>query len=504
MNSTSTITAGLGGVARHGCVALMSGQQLVGVCAQERVTRIRSAGFNATGLPDEALDVLLQRIRRDRSDVARYVLAEALHEPAGAGSFERVDHHYAHACAAYLSSHFSSATIVVCDHEAPKVSVWQGCGASVTGVEWPWTGSGFADLYSRCAGAFGFVSEAGDQRLEALARLRPHSRDETLASLLAGDGNSLTIDPALERSIERCLAGESKAGGPSSVHCAASLQARIGELLLEFLTRVRRKTGSNNLCVAGSLFYHSSINTMVKHAGLFNDVFVPVDPGNGGLAVGTALLAESCAPRPVSPFLGPAYSAYEMKEILDNCKLQYSWESEEGTIAAAVRALQQGTIVGWFDGSMEWGPRALGARCILANPFSPYVLENLNRFLKRREPWRGYALSGLIESVTEHFDGPSKASFMECDYRPREAGRFRHVLPSPEAAIRVQTVDSSAPPRFRRLLQAFGAATGVPFLVNTSFNGFHEPVVCSPRDAVRVFYGTGLDLLALDQFVLRK
>jgi carbamoyltransferase len=93
---------------------------------------------------------------------------------------------------------------------------------------------------------------------------------------------------------------------------------------------------------------------------------------------------------------------------------------------------------------------------------------------------------------------------MECDYRPRDPGRFKHALPSPEAAIRVQTVGSEAPPRFRRLLEAFGAAAGWPFLVNTSFNAFHEPMVCSPRDAVRVFYGSGVDVLILDQFVLRK
>ena len=195
---------------------------------------------------------------------------------------------------------------------------------------------------------------------------------------------------------------------------------------------------------------------------------------------------------------------YQTKETLDNCKLQYQLESEEGAISAAVRALQRGTLVGWFDGAMEWGPRALGARCILANPCSPFVLENLNRFLKRRESWRGYALSGRKSAVAEHLDGPVSAPFMECDYLPRDAALFRNVLPIAGAALRVQTVDESAPPRFRCLLDAFTAATGVPFLVNTSFNGLREPIVCSPRDAVRVFYGSGLDLLVINQFVLRK
>ena len=170
----------------------------------------------------------------------------------------------------------------------------------------------------------------------------------------------------------------------------------------------------------------------------------------------------------------------------------------------AVKALMQGLLVGWFDGAMEWGPRALGARCILANPFAPYVLENLNRFLKRREPWRGYGLSGLETAVHAHLDGPARAPFMECDYRPRDRSRFRFVLPSEDAVLRVHTVDDASPPRFRRLLEAFGEASGLPLLVNTSFNGFHEPIVCSPRDAVRVFYGSGIDVLVMQQFVLQK
>ena len=132
------------------------------------------------------------------------------------------------------------------------------------------------------------------------------------------------------------------------------------------------------------------------------------------------------------------------------------------------------------------------------------MLENLNHFLKRREPWRGYAVSALDPAIEQHFAGPREAPFMECDFLPRDAATFRHVLPSPKAGIRVHTAGAETPPRFRKLLAAFGAASGIPCLVNTSFNGFHEPIVCSPRDAIRVFYGTGVDLLALENFLLRK
>src|SRR5262249_53584004 len=143
-------------------------------------------------------------------------------------------------------------------------------------------------------------------------------------------------------------------------------------------------------------------------------------------------------------------------------------------------------------------------RSIVANPFAPYVLDNLNRFLKQRDSWWGYAVSGLESVVHDHFEGPATSPFMECDFVPRDRERFRHILPGPRASVRVHTAGADAPPRFRALLAAFGEATGIPILVNTSFNGFHEPIVCSPRDAVRVFFGTGIDLLVLGQFVIHK
>ena len=225
----------------------------------------------------------------------------------------------------------------------------------------------------------------------------------------------------------------------------------------------------------------------------------------GGEEVGQhAIGHRRHARRHVSPFLGPSYDGEEIKATLDNCKLNYQWVSDNEAIEIAVEDLQRGRLIAWFEGAMEWGPRALGGRSILANPFSPYVLDNLNRYLKQRDPWRGYALSGLEPHVGRLFDGPDGSPFMECDYTPRESRCFQHVLPGPGAAVRIQTVGADAPPRFRGLLSAFGAAAGAPMLVNTSFNAFREPMVCSPRDAVRVFFGSGIDTLVLEQFVIRK
>ena len=168
--------AGLVGGLRNGSAALADHGTLVGVCAQERVTRVRSSPTRDSGMPDLALNLLLQRQGRSRDDVSRYVMAQASDDPEGNG-VERISLHFAHACTAYLSSPFPSAAIVICDHEAPRVSVWKGQGSAIEPVEWPWHGAGFVDVFSRFSAALGFRTETGDYQLEALARLSPDSRD---------------------------------------------------------------------------------------------------------------------------------------------------------------------------------------------------------------------------------------------------------------------------------------------------------------------------------------
>lgn len=503
VESGVTMIAGIGGGVRSGAAALAVDGRLVAACSQERATRVRGAGVGASGLPDEALDLLLQRLGRTRREIGRYVCAADDGPPPPADA-SPLDHHRAHASTAYLTSPFDAAAVVVCDHEAPEISVWTAQGGTLHEVSWSWHGPGFATVATRCARALGVSAADTDQRAAALARLRPRTRDAVIDRLFRFDADALVVDPGLESFIEARRQGPA-ADAQVPAALAAALQERLAELLLELLRRVQARVGQTRLCLGGSLFYNSAINTHVRESGVFAEVFVPVDPGNSGLAVGAAVHQLGRSPAPASPFLGPSYSAEETKRILDNCKLHYAWESEEGAIGVAVKALREGRLVGWFDGSMEWGPRALGARCILANPSAPYVLDNLNRFLKQREPWRGYALSGLLEAVPTYFDGPAETPFMDCDYRPRDASRFREALPAPDATVRVQTVSpTSSPPRFRRLLEHVGEVTGLPFVINTSFNGFHEPIVCSPRDAVRVFYGTGLDLLVMNQFVVSK
>ena len=221
-------------------------------------------------------------------------------------------------------------------------------------------------------------------------------------------------------------------------------------------------------------------------------------PGNGGLAAGCALaraveLGERTSHGSVaSSCLGPFYSHEEIKAVVDNCKLAYeSWTSRAWLHAPWMRCRVDNS---WAASLAEWnGERErLATGGIFANPFSPYVLDTLNGFLKHRRPYRGYGMAVREEDAAGLFDGPAVSPFMECEYRPRDVDRFAHVLPKGVVTTRVQTVGDE-PSMLRELLHAFGESSGSPVLVNTSFNGFHEPIVCSPRDAVRVFFGSGLD-----------
>jgi carbamoyltransferase len=172
-------------------------------------------------------------------------------------------------------------------------------------------------------------------------------------------------------------------------------------------------------------------------------------------------------------------------------------------IEELVGHLRRGHLVGLFQGRMEWGRRALGHRSILANPLASHALENLNVYLKRRGWRQSFSVSVLGEQLDRYFVGPPESRHMEYDYALRDPELLGAVVPDGVTALRVHSVDGSPGP-FRRLLQAWGDATGVGMLVNTSFNGFSEPMVCTPRDAVRVFYGSNLDLLVIGRFVLRK
>jgi carbamoyltransferase len=365
-----------------------------------------------------------------------------------------------------------------------------------------------ATAYSRTTEALGFAPEGDEHRFEALARIGEGSRHEPLG-LLQYRGDHLGGVAQLGSTIASQLSSLNRDRGVSAVACMATcVQDHLGRVLVEIVSAIKARFASQNLCLAGGLFFNSFLNTCVAESGVFAHTYVPINPGNAGVAVGAALAAAGGpahrAPEdPFPSFLGPEYQADAIKATLDNCKSSYDYASNGQLIDRTVSALTAGKLVGWFQGRMEWGPRALGNRSILASPLAPYTLDNLNLFLKRREPHRSYSVSISAEDVGRYFRGPAASDHMQYDYDVRDRRLFQSVLPFQGSRLRVQTVTKSCGV-FYDLLKTVGDLSGVPMLVNTSFNGFNEPIVCTPRDAIRVFYGTGLDMVVLGNFILQK
>jgi carbamoyltransferase len=496
------VVAGISGYERNAAVAVARTGRLAAVCEQGRVVRIRDLGARIGGFPEAALRVALEAAGSSPHDApSLQVVAEPGLRDVCPG-VRTIDHHEAHARTAFSTSALEDALVLVCDSSGdPPLTVWRGHGGRVERERFEWHGPAFAELYARLTARLGLRPGSDEYRVEAMARLAGTGGDPGLGGLLRFEGDRLEVAPEVDERIASAAATRDIVRLAS---IARAVQQRIGELLIELLAEVRSGSRSSALCLGGGLFFNTYLNTVVRASGIFDRVFVPVNPGNAGICAGCAL-SEGAAPiaTPVSPFLGPEYSNQDIKAVLDNCKLSYDFLEESEILQQVVASLRRGELVGWFQGRLEWGTRALGNRTIFANPQAPYVLENLNRFLKHREAHRAYGLAVTSEHARDYFEDVRSSPYMECEYRIRDPRRWSQICPPGIERVRVQTVDGD-PPLVRRLLAAFAAETGAPVLVNTSFNGFHEPIVCAPRDAVRVFYGTGIDMLVAGNFVLRK
>src|SRR5208283_4343956 len=283
---------------------------------------------------------------------------------------------------------------------------------------------------------------------------------------------------------------------------AAGLQRATEETVL-------RMAGDHaNVCLAGGLAFNALLVSAIEGA---KNVFVQPASGNAGTAIGAVLQAWHSVYRQTQRpefdlLLGPAFSAEETKKVVENCKLRFRYLlTTDELVDSAVRDLTDQKIIAWMQGRMEFGPRALGNRSILASPLNPYSTENLNIFIKHREPFRKFAASVPAELASTYFDAGANARFLATVGRVR--AEYREQFAAAILAgdlVRVHTVDRHENPLYWKLLHAAGKASGLPVLYNTSFNLFGEPLVCTPRDAVRSFYSSGIDAMFVGNFLLQK
>ena len=322
---------------------------------------------------------------------------------------------------------------------------------------------------------------------------------------------------------------------PFHMDIAASIQAVLEEIVLRMTRALAKQTGARNLCLAGGVALNCVANGKVLRDGAFENIWIQPAAGDAGGAVGAALAAvhlyEGHPRRPNGgdrmhgSLLGPSYSQLDIERRLTAAGAHFSVASEGDMVEQAADALAKQQAVGWFQGRLEFGPRALGARSILGDPRSPTMQRNLNLKIKYRESFRPFAPAVLREDVAEWFEFDSDSPYMlivadvrkdrRCSMTPEQQALFgieklnlvRSDIPAVthvDYSARIQTVHANTNPLFYRLLKRFKEKTGCPVLVNTSFNVRGEPIVCTPEDAFRCFMGNELDLLVVGNCVLHK
>ncbi len=290
---------------------------------------------------------------------------------------------------------------------------------------------------------------------------------------------------------------------------AASLQVATEQIVFALLRDLHRQTRLSRLCLAGGVALNSVMNGKITSETPFQDVFIQPAPHDAGGSIGAAMyaahaMADGARREPLEHvYLGPHYSRDEIKTLLDTARLPYA---EVANIEAeTAKLLVQGKVIGWFQGRMEFGPRALGNRSILADPRTREMRDRVNLLVKERESFRPFAPAIPQERVSDYVVGLPNSPYMlmvghVTDRAAREIPAVVHV----DGTARVQTVNRATNERFWDLLQAFERLSKVPVLLNTSFNQRGEPIVCSPRDALRTYFTSGLDGLVLDRFLLMK
>jgi carbamoyltransferase len=318
--------------------------------------------------------------------------------------------------------------------------------------------------------------------------------------------------------LEKRLGPTRKADEPLTqrhFNLAASMQAALEEVLAAHWSALAAKTGEKSLCLAGGVAFNCVANGRIFDSSPFERVYVQPAAGDAGLSVGAAFAVNHQVLGRPREFVmdqagwGPQFNPQEIRSAVQkfrdaNDDAEISELDETPLVQGTAKHISEGKILGWFQGRAEWGPRALGQRSIVADPRRPEMKEILNRRIKHRETFRPFAPSILEEATSEYFEKTHPSPFMTFAYKVRQ--EKRSVIPAPthvDGTARLQTVNRTANPMYWKLIRAFGDLTGVPVVLNTSFND-NEPIVCRPEEALDCFRRTQMDVLVMGSFLLEK
>jgi len=463
------------------------------------------------------------------------------------------EHHLSHAASAFFPSPYDEAAVLTMDGVGEWATTAAAIGSGnrldmIQEIHFPHS---LGLLYSAFTYYIGFKVNSGEYKVMGLAPYgEPRFSKRILDNLidLKSDG-SFRLDMSYFdycTGLRMTNARFSKlfgapVRGPDEpltqfhMDIAASIQAVLEEAVLRLTRSLAKQTGMRNLCLAGGVALNCVANGKVLREGIFENIWIQPAAGDAGGAVGAALAAVHLYKRqPRKPnggdgmagaLLGPSFNQPDIEQRLGKAGARFKVLGEDSVLEATADALAQQQAVGWFQGRMEFGPRALGARSILGDPRSPTMQRKLNLKIKYRESFRPFAPAVLREVVADWFELDSDSPYMllVADVRKNrqramtaeEQSLFgidklnvvRSEIPAVthvDYSARVQTVHANTNPLFHRLLTCFKEKTGCPVLVNTSFNVRGEPIVCTPEDAFRCFMGNELDLLVVGNCIMRK
>jgi carbamoyltransferase len=464
------------------------------------------------------------------------------------------EHHEAHAASAFYASPFEDAAVVTLDGvgEWATATVSVGEGSTLRVLDELRFPHSLGLLYSAFTSYAGFKVNSGEYKLMGLAPYgQPVYADRILDELLhLADDGSFRLDMRyfgwLGGSAMTSPRFHALFGGPPRVpetpitqrECdlARSVQEVTEQIVLRVARHARARTGRSRLCLAGGVALNCVANGRLVRERIFDDVWIQPASGDSGGALGAALSwwyrsgkgarsVDGVRDAMFGSFLGPAFPDERIRAYLDREQLPYRTLDETRRADEIASLLERGLVVGVFDGRMEFGPRALGNRSILADPRSPEMQSRLNRLIKFRETFRPFAPAVLEERAHEYFelDGPSPYMLVVADVREsrrnevdpagdasppevrvREARSDIPAVTHVDYSARIQTVGADTNPRFHAILEAFERRTGCAVLVNTSFNVRGEPIVCTPEDAYGCFMNSGIDALVLGSMLLLR
>ncbi|HEX3998817.1 MAG TPA: carbamoyltransferase C-terminal domain-containing protein [Pirellulales bacterium] len=452
-------------------------------------------------------------------DGAPHHLAERFRSADGQPSYRWhwVKHHLAHAASAFLPSPFETAAVMTLDGRGEKATTTYaiGDGNELTTLDQVNMPHSLGLLYERVTEYLGFLHSCDEYKVMALASYgKPEFYREFRDIVQLHGGGRYTIGPL--RLAERFGPARQR-GGPFEQHhydLAHSLQVVLEETVLEIAHWLHEAANSENLCIAGGVALNCVLNARLRDRGPFRDIWIQPAAGDAGTALGAAAWidcherADSAGNTPgprctmEHAFLGPSYADEEIEQFLQWTKIGYRRMNDVAEETAELLADDQ--VIGWYQGRIEFGPRALGSRSILASPLHASMQVRLNE-IKDREDFRPVAPVVLEEEAANWFVGGRASPFMlfVFDVPADKTDRIpavRHV----DGTARIQTINRNQHPLYYDLLRAFQRRTGVPVLVNTSFNTRGEPIVCTPRDAVESFWTSPLDALVIGPFLLQK